>query len=247
MREGYGATRPEAMALRTTVYGHGQETLQEPLNNIARVGFGTLAYVLGGASYVYIASYDEAVSTPGEQSLKVALRTQQIIANEHGFSDAIDPLGGSYYVETLTHEVERQILDGLRAIEAEGGALAVIHDGLGRRLMTEGAVRRQKAIDSGRRPWVTVNLWPQEPKVPNTAFRIEPAAAQAQLDRLGRVRAERDEKRVGAALAAVREATQSGANVTPSVLEAVRAYATVGEIVDIWRGCFGHFTPSTSF
>jgi methylmalonyl-CoA mutase N-terminal domain/subunit len=247
MREGYGATSDAAMALRTTVYGHGQETLQEPLNNITRIAFGTLAYVLGGASYVYIASYDEAVSTPGEQSLKVALRTQQIIANEHGFSDTIDPLGGSYYLEALTHGVERQILDALRMIEEKGGALAVIRDGIGRRLMTEGAVRRQKAIDGGQRPWVTVNLWPQKPNVPNTAFRIDPAASAEQMARLHRVRAERDGARVETALLAVREATASGANVVPAVLEAVRAYATVGEIVDIWRDIYGHFTPSTEF
>jgi methylmalonyl-CoA mutase N-terminal domain/subunit len=247
MREGYGATTDAAMALRTTVYGHGQETLQEPLNNITRIAFGTLAYVLGGASYVYIASYDEAVSTPGEQSLKVALRTQQIIANEHGFSDTIDPLGGSYYVEALTHGVERQILEALQMIEEKGGALAVIRDGIGRRLMTEGAVRRQKAIDGGQRPWVTVNLWPQKPNVPNTAFRIDPAAAEEQVARLKRVRAERDQARVEAALRAVRQATESGANVVPSVLEAVRAYATLGEIVEIWRDIYGHFTPSTEF
>lgn len=247
MKERYGATRGEAMALRTTVYGHGQESLQEPLNNVTRIAFGTLAYVLGGASYCYIASYDEAVSTPGENSLRVALRTQQIIANEHGFSDTIDPLGGSYYVETLTHQVEKQILETMEMIEEKGGALAVIKDGIGRRLMTEGAVRRQKAIDSGRRPWVTVNMWPQKPNVAGTAFRIDPATADAQIARLQQVRATRDQARVEKALVAVREASQSGANVTPAVLEAVRAYATVGEIVEIWRDIFGHFTPSTEF
>lgn len=247
MRERYGATKPDAMALRLTVYGHGQESLQEPLNNITRIGFGTLAYVLGGASYVYIASYDEAVSTPGEQSLKVALRTQQIIAHEHGFSDTIDPLGGSYYVESLTNQVERQILDALQMLEAQGGALAIIRDGIGRRLMTEGAVRRQKAIDSGQRPWVTVNKWPQKPNVPNTAFRIDPSTTEEQIARLKRVRAERDDARVKETLAAVRKATLSGENVTPAVLDAVRAYATVGEIVDIWRDIHGHFTPSTEF
>lgn len=247
MRDRYGATRKEAMALRTTVYGHGQESLQEPLNNITRTAFGTLAYVLGGATYCYIASYDEAVSTPGEQSLRVALRTQQIIAHEHGFADTIDPLGGSYYVETLTHEVEAQILDGLRMIEESGGALAVIRDGIGRRILTEGAVRRQQAIDRGRRPWVTVNLWPQKPDVANTAFRIDPAHAGAQLERLKRVREERDGARVAAALTAVRAATERGENVTPAVLEAVRAYATVGEIVNVWREIHGPFTPSTEF
>jgi methylmalonyl-CoA mutase N-terminal domain/subunit len=247
MKEQYGATTPEAMACRTTVYGHGQEALAEPLNNIPRTAFGTLAYVLGGASYVYLAGYDEAVSTPNENSARVALRTLQIIANEHGFTDTVDPLGGSYFVESLTGQVERQILDGLAQIEQIGGALAVIGKGFGRRVMTEGAVRRQRAIDSGERPWVTVNMWPQKPDVPNTAFRGDEKAAERQLARLARVKAARDAARVKAALAEVDRATAEGRNVVPSVLEAVRAYASVGEIVDLWRRRFGSFVPSTDF
>ncbi len=247
MKEHYGATRPEAMALRTTVYGHGQEALAEPLNNITRTAFGTLAYVLGGASYIYLAGYDEAVSTPNENSARVALRTLQILANEHGFTDTIDPLGGSYFVETLTAQVEQQILDGLEQIDAIGGALNAISTGFARRVMTEGAVRRQRAIDSGDRPWVTVNMWPQKPDVPNTAFRGDPQAEARQLARLAQVKATRDQARVKAALAEVDRATAENRNVTPYVLDAVRAYATVGEIVDIWRKRFGAFVPSTDF
>lgn len=247
MKERYGATHPEAMALRTTVYGHGQEALQEPLNNIARTAFGTLAYALGGASYVYIASYDEAVSTPSEQSLRVALRTQQIIAHEHGFTDTIDPLGGSYFVENLTSRVEVQILALLREVDEAGGALNVIEQGIGKRIMTEGAVRRQRAFDSGERPWITVNKWPQAPNVPNTAFRVDRAVTERQLARLAAVKAARDETRVQAALKEIARACTEGANVMPSVLEAVRAYATVGEICDCWREQFGCFTPSTDF
>jgi len=247
MKEQYGATKPEAMACRTTVYGHGQEALAEPLNNIPRTAFGTLAYVLGGASYVYLAGYDEAVSTPNENSARVALRTLQILANEHGFTDTIDPLGGSYFVETLTAQAERQILDGMAQIEQIGGALAVISNGFARRVMTEGAVRRQRAIDSGERPWVTVNKWPQTPNVPNTAFRGDAQAEQRQLVRLAQVKSTRDQQRVKTALAEVERATAEDRNVVPSVLEAVRAYATVGEIVDIWRRRFGAFVPSTDF
>jgi methylmalonyl-CoA mutase, N-terminal domain len=247
MKETYGATRPEAMACKTTVYGHGQEALAEPLNNIPRTAFGTLAYVLGGASYIYLAGYDEAVSTPNENSARVALRTLQILAHEHGFSDTVDPLGGSYYVETLTSQVEKQILDGMAQIEHVGGALAVISTGFGRRVMTEGAVRRQRAIDSGDRPWVTVNMWPQKPNVPNTAFRGDAKAAERQLARLARVKAERDGARVNAVLKEVDRASAEDRNVVPSVLEAVRAYATVGEITDVWRKRFGTFVPSTDF
>ena len=247
MKERYGATRREAMALRTTVYGHGMEALAEPLNNIPRTAFGTLAYVLGGASYVYLAGYDEAVSTPNEDSARLALRTLQIIAHEHGFGDTIDPLGGSYYVETLTSQVERQILDGLAQVDDAGGALAVIGAGFGRKVMTQGAVRRQRAIDSGERPWVTVNKWPQKPNVPNMAFRGDPQAAERQLERLAKVKAGRSAKDVADALAKVDRACADGANSVPAVLEAVRAYATVGEIVDVWRRRFGSFVPSTDF
>ncbi len=247
MKETYGATRPEAMACRTTVYGHGQEALAEPLNNIPRTAFGTLAYVLGGASYVYLAGYDEAVSTPNEDSARVALRTLQILAHEHGFADTIDPLGGSYFVETLTAQVEKQILEGMDRIERLGGALAVIEAGFGRQVMTQGAVRRQRAIDRGERPWVTVNLWPQKPNVPNTAFRGDPKATERQLARLGEVKASRNRGAVEAALAEVDRATGDGANVVPSVLKAVRAYVTVGEIVELWRKRFGSFVPSREF
>ena len=247
MRETYGATRPEAMACRTTVYGHGQEALAEPLNNITRTAFGTLAYVLGGASYVYLASYDEAVSTPNEASARVALRTLQIMAHEHGFTDTIDPLGGSYFVETLTAQVEKQILEGMQRIERLGGALAVIDQGFGRQVMTQGAVRRQRAVDSGERPWVTVNLWPQKPNVSNTAFRGDPQATERQLARLAEVKRTRSRTELESALREVDRASADGANVVPSVLKAVRAYATVGEIVELWRKRFGSFVPSREF
>lgn len=247
MKERYGATNPAAMALRTTVYGHGQEALQEPLNNIARTGFGTLAYALGGASYVYIASYDEAVSTPGMESLKVALRTQQIIAYEHGFSSTIDPLGGAYFVERLTSEIEEGMLATLAELEEAGGAIEVIERGLGRQIMNDGATRRQRAFDSGERPWITVNKWPQKPNVPNTAFKVDPVAVDTQLRRLAEVKATRDQARVDAALKEIDLACAEDRNVMPGVLDAVRAYATVGEICDVWRKRFGSFVPSTSF
>jgi methylmalonyl-CoA mutase N-terminal domain/subunit len=247
MRERFGAVDPRSMALRTTVYGHGQETLQEPLNNVVRIAFGTLAYVLGGASYVYIASYDEAVGTPTEDTVKVAIRTQQIIAHEHGITDTIDPLGGSYFVESLTLQIAEGMWNGLEQIMESGGALRVIDSGFGREIMNRGAIRRQQRIDSGDRPWVTVNVQPQKPNVPNTAFRMDPGAAARQVERTQRIRRERDNARVERALAAVDAACAADANVMPAVLDAVRAYATVGEIVAVWRARYGTFEPSTSF
>jgi methylmalonyl-CoA mutase N-terminal domain/subunit len=247
MRDKYGAKDPSSMALRMTVYGHGQETVQEPLNNIARSAFGTLAYAMGGASYVYIACYDEGVSTPGELSMLAGIRTQQIIAHEHSFTDTIDPLGGSYFVETLTHQIEQQILAAMAMIERQGGALRIIDSGIGRRLMTEGAVRRQKAVESGGRPWVTVNKWPQKPNVAGSAFRVPPETELHQQDSVRRIRATRDGATAAAALRAVAEVSRSNHNVMPAVLEAIRANVTVGEIAEVWREIFGNFTPSTAF
>jgi methylmalonyl-CoA mutase N-terminal domain/subunit len=247
LSERYGARDVRSLALKTTVYGHGQETLQEPLNNIVRIGFGTLAYVLGGASYVYIASHDEAVGTPTEETVKIATRTQQIIAHEHGFTDTIDPLGGSYFVEALTKKTADDMWQHLRRIDEIGGALRVIDSGFGREVMNRGAQRRQQRLDRGERPWVTVNKFPQVPNVPNTAFRLDPTTAERQYNRTAKVRSERDNARVDRALKAIDHACASGENMMGPVMEAVRAYATVGEISERWRRHFGSFEPATSF
>lgn len=247
LKERFGARDPRSMALRTTVYGHGQETLQEPLNNIVRIGYGTLAYVLGGASYVYIASYDEAVGTPTEETVKVAIRTQQILAHEHGFTDTIDPLGGSYFIETLTKKIADDIWENLKRIDAAGGALAIIDNGFGRDIMNRGSQRRQRKVDSGERPWVTVNKWPQKPNVPHTAFRVEAGATARQCERTAKIKRERDGARVARALEAIDRACVSGENMMLPVMEAVRAYATVGEIVERWRRHYGTFVPSNAF
>lgn len=247
LRDRYGAESEAALGLKTTVYGHGMESLQEPLNNIARIGYGTLAYMMGGASYVYLASFDESVGTPTEETVRLAVRTQQILVHEHGFGDTIDPLGGAYFVETLTRQIEAQIGQGLGRVLELGGALEVIRGGFARALMTEGVVRRQRAIDSGERPWVTVNFQRTEPDVPNTALRIDPAIEERQVAFTARIKAGRDDARVARALSGVRAACRSGENMVPPVLEAVRAYATVGEICAIWREELGVFEPITTF
>jgi methylmalonyl-CoA mutase N-terminal domain/subunit len=212
-----------------------------------RIALGTFAYVLGGASYVYIAAYDEAVGTPTEDTVRVAVRTQQIIAHEHGITDTIDPLGGSYFVESLTMQIAEEMWTGLQQVLDRGGALRAIDSGFGREIMNGGAIRRQQRIDSGDRPWVTVNMFPEKPNVPNTAFRLDPSTAARQHERTARVRQQRDNARVAAALRAVDQACADDQNVVPTVLEAVRAYATVGEIVERWRARYGTFEPSTSF
>ncbi|MHA6645473.1 methylmalonyl-CoA mutase family protein [Mesorhizobium sp. A623] len=246
LRDRYGAKSDAALGLQTTVYGHGMETLQEPLNNVVRIGYGTLAYMMGGASYVYLASYDESVGTPTEETVRLAVRTQQILIHEHGFGDTIDPLGGSYYIETLTRKIEEQISSGLARLLDMGGALEIIKSGFARSLMTEGVVRRQRAIDSKERPWVTVNVQRAEPNVANTALKIDPAIEKRQVEKTRKLRAERNAADVTRTLARVRAACRSGENMVLPVLDAVKAYATVGEVCQVWREEFGVFEPSTS-
>ncbi len=246
MRERYGASSPRSQALKVTAYAHGQETLQEPLNNLTRLAFGTLAYVLGGVNFLYNASYDEAMATPTEEAVKLAIRAQQIIAHEQGLSDTVDPLAGSYFVESLTNQAEQQILNGLERVLRLGGAIAAMEKGFPQSVIAEGAVRRQREIDSGERVLVTVNRWPQRKELPTGAFKIDRGTAQHQRARLARVKAGRDGEQVRAALARVREACQSGENLVPPVLEAVKAYATIGEICDVLRGVFGEYRAQTT-
>jgi methylmalonyl-CoA mutase N-terminal domain/subunit len=250
MKESYGATAPAAMACRTTVYGHGQEALAEPLNNIPRTAFGTLAYCARAApSYVYLAGYDERCRRRTRIPRACALRTLQIIANEHGFR--------------RHHRSARRLLLRRDADRAGGAAdprrhgagragrrrARVISNGFGRRVMTEGAVRRQRAIDSGERPWVTGE------HVAAEAERAEHRVPRRRAgDRAASLRGSRRSRPSrGSDAGAGRRWPRSTAprprnrNVVPSVLEAVRAYASVGEIVEIWRRRFGSFVPSTDF
>jgi methylmalonyl-CoA mutase N-terminal domain/subunit len=150
-------------------------------------------------------------------------------------------------VETLTLQIERQMRQGLELIGQMGGALGIIENGWAKRLMSEGAARRQKKVETGERPWVTVNHQRQKPDVPNTAFRIDPRTAERQIDRLRAVKVSRDDRRVAKALAEVDRAAAEDRNSMPPVLEAVRAYATVGEIAEVWRRRFGEFSASTEF
>jgi methylmalonyl-CoA mutase N-terminal domain/subunit len=247
MRERFGARDPRSWALHVTSYGHGGETVQEPLNNVVRITLGTLAYVLGGVTFLYNGSYDEALSIPSRDAVQVAVRMQQILSHELGVTHTVDPLGGSYYVESLTLQIHDEILRELAKVEERGGALACIESGYFKQAIGEGAVRRQRAFDTGERVSVGVNKFRMSQPVPRSAFRADPTVAQRQQDRLAALRRERDGDRVRAALTSLAEAARSGVNVVPATLEAVRAYATLGEICDTWRGVFGQYEPDVRF
>lgn len=243
MRDRYGAKDPESWALKVTAYGHGRETRVEPLNNIGRIMLGSLAYVLGGVQSLYTASFDEALATPSEESALVAVRTQQILASEQGLTLTADPLGGSYYVESLTDELEKRIVSTMGEIEQQGGALGCMESGYARHVIDEGAARRQQRYESGARVIVGLNRY----KSVEASFSPPPTAssdadaAEVQRRRLDDLRKSRENAQVSAALAGVRDAAAGGRNTVPAVIDAVRAYATVGEIADVFRSAYGEW------
>jgi len=241
MRDQLHARDPKSMALKITAYSHGGETLSEPMNNIVRIAMAALAYALGGVNFLYNASYDEVMGPPAESAAKIALRTQQILAHEFGIAQTVDPLGGSYYIESLTAQIERQIEEEVRRVEAFGGAIAAIEKGYYRSVISDGAIRRQREFDSGARVVVGVNKFKNETQVAPGAFRINPAIEGRQIERLQRMKAERDAPTVAKALQRVWDAARGGDNLVAPVLEAVRAYATIGEICDVFRQEFGEY------
>jgi methylmalonyl-CoA mutase N-terminal domain/subunit len=247
MKERMKAQDPKSMALKITSYGHGGETLLEPVNNIIRITLATLAYVFGGVQFLYSASYDEALGTPTEDAAKIAVRTQQILAHELGITNTVDPLGGSYFIESLTSQIEKDIYEEFLKVESMGGAIAAIEKGYYLSVITEGANRRQREFDKGERVAIGVNKYRTESKIPFGAFRIDPALEQRQIERLNQVKRERKEKRVRDSLEYVREVAKGDGNLVLPVLEAIRAYATVGEICDVFREVFGEYQAREYF
>lgn len=239
MRNRFGAKDPRAMTLKFTSYSHGGETLKEPKNNIVRIAFASLAYALGGVQFLYDASYDEAMATPNDEACKVSIRTLQIIAHELGFSRTVDPLGGSYYIESLTKDIEQGILAEMAKVEELGGSLVAIQNGYYQEIITRGAVKRQREFETGDRVSVGINIFKSEEDLPMGAFRVNPQVEDRQLARLRTLKTDRDGVKVRQTLAGVREAALKNANMVEPILEAVRAYATVGEICRILREVYG--------
>ncbi|MBI3976044.1 MAG: methylmalonyl-CoA mutase, partial [Armatimonadetes bacterium] len=218
-------------------------TAQQPNNNVARVALQALAAVLGGTQSLHTNARDEALALPTEEAALLALRTQQILAFESGVANTVDPLGGSYYIEALTDRIETEARDLIRQVEEAGGMLAAIERGLVQRMIAEAAYQEARAIESGEKVVVGVNRYAHDEAVTPALLRIDPAAVERQKQRLARVRAERDGGAVERALAGVREAAAGSGPVMEAVLEAVRAYATIGEICDVLRAVFGVYRP----
>ncbi len=245
MRERFQARDPRSWTFRFhTQTGGSTLTAQQPDVNLVRVTLQALAAVLGGTQSLHTNARDEALALPTEASALLALRTQQIIACESGVTNTADPLGGSYYIEKLTDDIEDGAQEYLSKIDAMGGVLHAIETGYVQREIQESAYKYQRRIESGQQIVVGVNRYQDERSASPPLLRIDLEMERAQVERLQRLRARRDDQRVKAALAVVENRARTGENLMPPILEAVKAYATVGEIAGTLRGVFGEYRES---
>jgi methylmalonyl-CoA mutase, N-terminal domain len=245
MKEHYKAKNPKSWQLRFhTQTGGSTLTAQQPDNNIVRVTLQALAAVLGGTQSLHTNSRDEALALPTEESARIALRTQQIIAYESGVADTVDPLGGSYYVETLTDQLEARILEYLGQIEELGGAVAAIEQGYMQREIQKSSYQTQLAIERKEQIVVGVNAFQVDHEPVPELLRVNPELERIQNERLARLRTERNQEAVQHALDELRECARGTGNLMPPILQAVRVYATLGEICGVLREEFGEYQPS---
>jgi methylmalonyl-CoA mutase N-terminal domain/subunit len=242
MREHFKAKNPRSWMLRFHTQTAGSTlTAQQPENNIVRTAIQAMASVLGGTQSLHTNSYDEALALPTEQAARIALRTQQIIAYESGTPQTIDPLAGSYYLETLTNEIETRAAEYLGRIEVLGGMLKAIERGFVQQEIQNAAYEYQQQVDSQESIVVGVNRFEVEEEKPIPILRIDPALESKQIERVRALRAKRDAGPWKSALNAVEDAARSGDNLMPRILAAVEACATVGEISDAMRRVFGEY------
>ena len=242
MRERFGATNPRALALRFHAQTGGSTlTAQQPENNVVRVAVQALSAVCGGAQSIHTNAFDEALALPSERSARIALRTQQILAAEAGGTDTADPLGGAYFLETLTRELEEEAWELIERVDELGGAVEAVEQGFVQREIEEAAYRYNAEVEEGRRVVVGVNRFSESETEPIELQRIDPEAERRQLERTARVRAERSAAEAAAALEEVRRVARGEANLLVPMREALRARCTIGEICEALREEFGTY------
>jgi methylmalonyl-CoA mutase N-terminal domain/subunit len=242
MKDRFNAKRDESCMLRFHTQTAGCSlTAQQPDNNVVRVAFQALAAVLGGTQSLHTNSRDEAYALPTEDSVRIALRTQQIIAHESGVTDMVDPLGGSYAVEALTREIERKAIAYIEKIDAMGGAIKAIESGFIQGEIAESAYQYQKEIETKKRVVVGLNQFQAQDEPLRNILRVQPEAERYQKEKLSKVKRERNDPGVKETLALLKKAAQGTDNLVPPILEAVKVYATVGEISDTLREVFGEY------
>ncbi len=246
MKERFGAKNPEAQRLYLRGFTQGAYlTAQQPLNNIVRATLMALACVLGGQQTLVVSSYDEALALPSDEAVRVALRTQQIIAHESGVTKTVDPLGGSYYVESLTDELEKRANGILKVVEEMGGAVVAIEKGYFDREIAKAAADDLRKVESGERVVVGVNKYVVDEPLKIDIRRVAPEEEKRQVERLNKVRKERDEAQVKKALVRLKVATEEGVNLVEPLVEVVKTYATLGEIRTTLVSCWGEYRSAT--
>ncbi len=247
MRERYGAKDPRSWMFRTHVQTGGATlTAQQPDLNIVRTTYQALATVLGGVQSLALSCHDEALALPTEEAQRIAVRTQQVIAYESGVTDSADPLAGSYFIEWLTNELEKGAWEYLRRIEEMGGAVTAIESGYVQREIQEASWAYQRAVDEGKRTIVGVNRFQVEDEEPQMIFRVNPETERAQLKKLRAFRKQRDDAPARAALRRLDAACRDGENLMHPIVEAVKVYATLGEICGVMRDVFGDCRAPTA-
>ena len=249
MKETFGAKKERSLWMRFHTQTAGCSlTAQQPMVNIVRTAYQALAAVLGGTQSLHTNSMDEALCLPTEDAVRVALRTQQVLAHESGAANTIDPLAGSYYVEALTNEMEEEAYKYFEKVEALGGVVDAIEKGFFQREIAEASYRYQKEIDSGDRKIVGVNDYVLEgEKITIPVLKIDPKVERHQIERTQKIRKNRDNKKVEAALDGLRIASEGEENVMPHIVSAVREYATIGEIFEVWRELWGEWDEPKIF
>jgi len=247
MRERFMAKNPRCWMLRFHTQTAGCSlTSQQPFNNVVRTAYEALAAVLGGTQSLHTNSLDETYAIPTEEAATIALRTQQILAEETGVTNTIDPLAGSYFVEALTHRIEEEAWEYVRKIDEMGGMVAAIERGYPQAEISDAAYKYQKQIDSGERVIVGVNKYVTD-HPPITIWRMRPEIEKRQLKRLLEVKQERNQLKVKDCLQNIRKASENGKNLMPHIIDAVREYATIQEICDVWREVFGRYSDPGYF
>jgi methylmalonyl-CoA mutase N-terminal domain/subunit len=249
MRERYGAKNPRSWLMRFHTQTAGVSlTAQQPEVNIVRTAIEALAAVLGGTQSLHTNSFDEALALPTEDAVRIALRTQQVIAHETGVVSTIDPLGGSYHLETLTNELERQANDYFEQIERLGGVVAAIKENFFQKEIAEASFRYQAEVEAGERIVVGVNRYELDIEPGLEILKIDPALEQKQIDRVRALRARRDSAAVEAALARLKEdAARVDRNLMSPIVDAARSYVTMGEMCDAFREVWGTWRETPVF
>jgi methylmalonyl-CoA mutase N-terminal domain/subunit len=248
MKERFGARKPLSLMLRTHAQTAGVSlTAQQPYNNVVRVALQALAAVLGGTQSLHTNSLDETYALPTEEAVTIAMRTQQIIAHESGVDRAVDPLAGSYYVEYLTDETEKRCMEILGKIDRLGGIIRAIEEGYPQREIADSAYLWQREVDAGERKIVGVNAFKSDRGEPIPTLKIDEAVTQGQIERLNAVKRSRSQRDVQDKLRAVEDACRGSANLMHPVLDAVKAYATLGEVCDVFRKVWGAYREKGTF